>query len=463
MVEISWRRGAGVLVLLTFLTAECQQQQQEQSAARTAQYSRRFPTTQVLGGAQRFRQALRIQDIRHRPPQTTQHHNKLSSKGSEDPQISHHRLTGQPEAQQSNPPRLADSLQPPKQWLPVEERPQEVQSLSESQRPSGFPKAQGPLKASGTPRAPGPSKAPGTPRAPGPSKASGAPRAPGTPRLPEYPNAPTLHDGPRAPETLEAPEGQVTSQSPRRPGNLGFPDVPRVPQVPNHLPLDLTNRLQEFPTLAESLQAAPHAASMHSFFEPTIQVEEEELSEGEWQEYLHSEWGSDGVVPRLISTPPPYVVNVNYGSHQCVHLGNTITPAHSAHKPKLLEFPGEAGGVYTVLMVDLDVTTSPYINWLLINVPTDHINKGTELVEYEGPRPAQDSGHHRLVFLVYLQHSTLPPNTAGLPSARSCQTSGREGVDLSQLTRDLALRGPVAGNYFLSEWDVTVEHTCTQS
>ncbi|XP_042205484.1 protein D1-like [Homarus americanus] len=200
---------------------------------------------------------------------------------------------------------------------------------------------------------------------------------------------------------------------------------------------------------------------MHSFFEPTISVEAEELSDEEWQQYLESEWGSDKIVPDLLTAPPPYLTNVNFGDHQCVHLGNLITPAHARHKPKLLEFPGEAGHRYAVLLLDLDHTPSPYLSWLLLNVPVDHLNKGVEVVEYEAPRPGQGTGQHRMVFLVYLQKTSLPLNLPGLPASRSCQRTGREGVDLSKMTRDLALKGPIAANYFLSEWDITVEHSCT--
>lgn len=50
------------------------------------------------------------------------------------------------------------------------------------------------------------------------------------------------------------------------------PEAPRAPEIPAHLPLDLVSRLKEYPSLEESLNQAPLPASMHTFFEPTIQV-----------------------------------------------------------------------------------------------------------------------------------------------------------------------------------------------
>ncbi|XP_042890392.1 protein D1-like [Penaeus japonicus] len=201
---------------------------------------------------------------------------------------------------------------------------------------------------------------------------------------------------------------------------------------------------------------------MHTFFEPTIQVRAEEVTDEEWDQYLDSEWESHGIVPSFLPRPPPYLINVNYGDHTCVHLGSLITPAQARHQPKTLQFPGEAGRFYTLLLLDLDRSPKPYVNWMLVNMPHKLPQKGTEVVQYDPPRPAQGSGSHRMVFLLYLQQTAIPPDDATVPRARSCQKSGREAVDLDTLSHDLGLKGPVAGNYFLAEWDITVEHTCTQ-
>lgn len=46
---------------------------------------------------------------------------------------------------------------------------------------------------------------------------------------------------------------------------------------------------------------------------------------------------------------------------------------------------------------------------------------GTEVVQYDPPRPAQGSGPHRVVFLLYLQQAAIPSDDPALPKARSCQ------------------------------------------
>ena len=76
---------------------------------------------------------------------------------------------------------------------------------------------------------------------------------------------------------------------------------------------------------------------------PRPKVEAEEVSDAEWEQLLVEGWTRDGVVPRLLSAPPPFLVNVNYGDHQCVHLGNAITPAHTRTAPNTLRYR-KAGG-----------------------------------------------------------------------------------------------------------------------
>ncbi|XP_076039186.1 protein D3-like [Oratosquilla oratoria] len=205
---------------------------------------------------------------------------------------------------------------------------------------------------------------------------------------------------------------------------------------------------------------------MHTFFEPLVEVEAEELSDDEWHQYLEEEWQANGIVPDLLASPPPNVANLDFGDHNCVHLGNLLLPAQTRHPPKRIDFPGLEGLEYAILLLDLDTKVKGHgknLNWMKVNVPFDRPHKGTEVVAYEGPRPSQTSGRHRYALLVYLQKEHIDPgSTPGLPRADVCQAEPRTVGDLEDLTRRLGLRGPVAGNYFQASWDVTVEHACTQ-
>lgn len=73
---------------------------------------------------------------------------------------------------------------------------------------------------------------------------------------------------------------------------------------------------------------------------------------------------------------------------------------------------------------------------------------------------------HEKVKFVYVQQQIAPPDSlySSLShSLSSVQAEGREGVDVTLLARHLSLQGPVAANYYTSEWDVTVEHACPAS
>uniref|UniRef100_A0A1B0BBX7 Phosphatidylethanolamine-binding protein n=1 Tax=Glossina palpalis gambiensis TaxID=67801 RepID=A0A1B0BBX7_9MUSC len=42
-----------------------------------------------------------------------------------------------------------------------------------------------------------------------------------------------------------------------------------------------------------------------------------------------------------------------------------------------------------------------WLDWLAVNIPSDHLQKEEDLYEYQGSSPAKGSGFHRYVFLLY--------------------------------------------------------------
>ncbi|XP_071529505.1 uncharacterized protein [Panulirus ornatus] len=384
-----------LLALLMTLQGQCQR-----SVAPGSVPGHRIHTTRVLGGVQRFRQVLNNHEG-HRLPQGSRHpQGGAPQRPDLTNRYPHTQGPGATQVEErpgvrSHPPRPVHNFTPSdKPWRPeaqpdVDELPRlssdrlrvhdasrvpedpralEVPRTPEFPLASHAPRTPEFPMASHTPRTPEFPLASHAPRTPEFSLASNTSRVPEAIRVPDNPRAleaprppefPFVSNSPKAPGALKTlvnsrstkppnrlrasgilpgvPETQSSSRIPRHPETPRNPDAPRVPEVPNHLPVDLTKRLNEFPALAEALQAAPGSVSRHSFFEPTIQVEAVELSDEEWQEYLENEWRGDGVVPQLLDAPPPFLVNVNYGDHHCLHLGNDINPAHARHKPKAFQ------------------------------------------------------------------------------------------------------------------------------
>ena len=51
------------------------------------------------------------------------------------------------------------------------------------------------------------------------------------------------------------------------------------------------------------------------------------------------------------------LVNINFGTHTCVHMGTELRSSESAYKPTAISYPIESAvtnQLHTIIMVDLD-------------------------------------------------------------------------------------------------------------
>lgn len=67
--------------------------------------------------------------------------------------------------------------------------------------------------------------------------------------------------------------------------------------------------------------------------------------------------------------------------------------------------------LYTLMMVDPDAGSSPYLHWLVLNIPKGNVNDGVSVREYKGPAPP--SGVHTYYFLLYKQTAKINPSVIG--------------------------------------------------
>ena len=67
-----------------------------------------------------------------------------------------------------------------------------------------------------------------------------------------------------------------------------------------------------------------------SFFS---QVQAEEISDEEWRQMMTDDLSRHGVLGQIVDTVPPYIVNVDYADHACVHMGNQLFPHQTKLQP----------------------------------------------------------------------------------------------------------------------------------
>ncbi|KAK3595327.1 hypothetical protein CHS0354_004482 [Potamilus streckersoni] len=166
---------------------------------------------------------------------------------------------------------------------------------------------------------------------------------------------------------------------------------------------------------------------------------------------------NDGVVPEVINEVPPKLLQVQYGSIDVLP-GMILTPAW-VKDPPTVEYQGEDGAYYTLIMLDPDApsrmnpVSREWQHWLVTNIPGSDIKQGQENTEYVGAGPPKGTGLHRYVFLLYKQPQGKM-KFKGLPKLTNHSGMGRAGYNVQRFIATYGLEGNlVAGNFFKAKYD----------
>ncbi|XP_044583154.1 protein D1-like [Cotesia glomerata] len=161
------------------------------------------------------------------------------------------------------------------------------------------------------------------------------------------------------------------------------------------------------------------------------------------------------IVPDIILNAPTEEIEVKYGDKE-VKFGNELKPTNTREIPEV-HYKHEGGVLYTLVLTDPDIPVRGYNrewqHWLVGNIPEDKVAKGEVLTEYVGPAPPMKSGKHRYVFLLYKQNQgaiTFDERRIGNRDKRRNRFSIRKFADKYNL------EGPIAGNYFIAQFDDAV-------
>ncbi|KAF7995061.1 hypothetical protein HCN44_004533 [Aphidius gifuensis] len=162
------------------------------------------------------------------------------------------------------------------------------------------------------------------------------------------------------------------------------------------------------------------------------------------------------IVTDIIDTAPTDIISIKYGKKE-VNLGNELEPSQTAHIPEI-HFNHTGGYLYTLVLTDPDIPVKGYNrewqHWLVGNIPEDKVDRGEVLTEYIGPAPPKNSGKHRYVFLLYKQNQgaiTFTERRLGT------HDKSRSRFSIKKFADKYNLEGPIAGNYFLAQYDTQVD------
>ena len=93
-----------------------------------------------------------------------------------------------------------------------------------------------------------------------------------------------------------------------------------------------------------------HFLSVYAVAAGTLPVAREEISDEEWQAEISESFASSGLIPSVIpNAPHSGLVNINFGTHNCVHMGTELEAETSAYEPSAVSYPAEREKQYTLV------------------------------------------------------------------------------------------------------------------
>jgi len=210
---------------------------------------------------------------------------------------------------------------------------------------------------------------------------------------------------------------------------------------------EMINHQSPMLTRAESSTGTPGP------FAPRFQVPRWEISDSEWEEEIKEGFVNSGLVPGVLPSYPPGLVNINYGVHGCVHLGTHMKAVTTATPPTRLSYPTEHGRIYSIILLDV---ASMSVLWLVVNIPGSALPSGQTIAEYQPPTPLHGT-HSQYLIIAMLQSRVI--NKASLQSyqARLCEYGPRRLFNLGYFMAKTGLEVIVAANYFTVEHDSYVD------
>lgn len=151
---------------------------------------------------------------------------------------------------------------------------------------------------------------------------------------------------------------------------------------------------------------------------------------------------------------PRSLLKVTYSDGDII-TGKAKAPTLVKDQPTL-KWDADPNEFYTVLFNDLDVPSRAtpsmreFHHWCVVNVPGCDVDKGDVLTEFVGSGPAQGSGLHRYVFLVYKQEGKISCDEKKLTNNSG---AGRVKYSVAAFAQKYNLGNPVAGNFYQAEYD----------
>jgi len=172
-------------------------------------------------------------------------------------------------------------------------------------------------------------------------------------------------------------------------------------------------------------------------FAPRFRVPRWEISDEEWSQEIEEGFSNTGIVPEILPHPPSGLININFGVHSCIHMGNLLSYSETRKEPQL-SWPTLAGRLYSLVMLE---TETMALHWMKVNISRSDMTSGETVVRYHPPPPGQ------FLMVALLQNGVRGPEVLSPYTDTSCL----HRINFSRVLHHLGSELVVAANYWRQE------------
>ena len=175
---------------------------------------------------------------------------------------------------------------------------------------------------------------------------------------------------------------------------------------------------------------------------------------------VNEEFQKSQIVPDVVAKAPGSQLDVLFDCGS-IDLGNTFTALQVRNRPTVSWKNAKPNELYTLIMTDpgaiegRNQNDKEWHHWIVGNIPGNDVDKGDILTSFFPSGPPKGSGVHRYVFLFYKQSGKL--DFKNQIKLGAYQIDGRYPFSTLDFAKKHNLGEAVAGNYYLTSWDESVE------
>ncbi|XP_055905250.1 protein D3-like [Eupeodes corollae] len=161
------------------------------------------------------------------------------------------------------------------------------------------------------------------------------------------------------------------------------------------------------------------------------------------------------IIPEIVSADIDQTLKVTFDSGASVNKGNEISPFEARNQPAL-DWDANDNACYTILCMDVDApapddrSISNIVTWMVGNILGKDVDSGEVLVEYIPVSPPRGSQLHRSIYLVFEHPKKIKFDRKPIDAST---ITGRPYFSLDDFSEKYGFGGPVAGNFYLTQFD----------